>query len=128
MATGIAEKVGLKGITRDGLDYECTIVFNIDIKHNAVASKDRTGLFMDKPEEVITLNHGRKILDWCNSGISLDKIKSDIQSAKTVEQLREILRAYPEYEKELKPLALARKKELSTNIINLNPISGNGTH
>ncbi|NQU32476.1 MAG: AAA family ATPase [Bacteroidetes bacterium] len=122
----IPEKVGLKGITRDGMDYEHTIVLDIDIKHLAKASKDRTGLFMDKPEEVITLNHGRKILDWCNSGISLDNIKSEIQSAKTVEKLREILSAYPEFEKELKPLAIARKEQLSVNIINLNPISGNG--
>ena len=103
-----------------------TVVLDIDIKHNAVASKDRTGLFMDKPEEVISLNHGRKILDWCNSGISLDNVKLYIQSAETVEELRELLRTYPEYEKELTPLALARKKELTTNIINLNPISGNG--
>ena len=38
----VPEKVGLKGITRDGMDYEFTIVFDLDIKHNAVASKDRT--------------------------------------------------------------------------------------
>ena len=29
----IPEKVGLKGITRDGMDYELTLVFDIDIKH-----------------------------------------------------------------------------------------------
>lgn len=122
----VPEKVGLKGITHDGLDYEFTIVFDIDIKHNAVASKDRTGLFMDKPEEVITLNHGRKILEWCNSGISIFLIKKEISSAKTIDELRTILRTYPEYIKTLEPLAIARKEELSTNIINLNPISGNG--
>lgn len=120
------EKLGLKGITRDGMDYEFTLVFSINIKHLAVASKDRTGLFMDQPEEVITLNHGRKILDWCNSGISVDNVKAYIQSAKTVEKLREILRTYPEYEQQLKPLAIARKEQITTNIINLNPISGNG--
>ena len=108
------------------MDYEFTVVFDVDIKHLATASKDRTGLFMDQPEEVITLNHGKKILDWCNSGISLDNIKSQIQSAKTVEQLREIIRAYPEFEKELTPLAIARKEQLSVNIININKISGNG--
>src|SRR5213075_24314 len=43
----VPEKVGLKGVTRDGMDYEFTLVFDIDIKHNASASKDRTGLFMD---------------------------------------------------------------------------------
>jgi len=122
----VPEKVGLKGITRDGLDYECTIVFNIDIKHNAVASKDRTGLFADKPEGVISSGYGKRILKWCNSGITISEIKAKLTCAVTVEELREILRTYPEYEKELKPLAIARKEQLSTNIINLNPISGNG--
>ena len=120
------EKLGLKGITRDGMDYEFTVVFEIDIKHLAVATKDRTGLFMDKPEEVITLNHGKKILDWCNSGTSLSQIKEEISSAKTIDELRAILRNYPEYKKTIEPLAIARKEELATNIINLNPISGNG--
>jgi hypothetical protein len=89
----VPEKIGLKGITRDGMDYEFTIVMDIDIKHLAKASKDRTGLFMDQPEEVITPAHGKKILEWCNSGISVDKIKSKISVAQTVEELREIL--YP---------------------------------
>ena len=41
----VPEKVGMKGVTRDGMDYEFTLVFELDIKHNAYASKDRTGLF-----------------------------------------------------------------------------------
>lgn len=122
----VPEKVGLKGITRDGMDYEFTIVFDLDIKHNASASKDRTGLFMDKPEYVITPVFGKRILEWCNSGKSITEIKDEISSAATVEKLREILRTYPEYKKQLEPLAIARKEELSTNIINLNPISSNG--
>ncbi|MDD3978513.1 MAG: AAA family ATPase, partial [Methanomicrobium sp.] len=48
----VPEKVGMKGITRDGMDYEFTVVFDLDPKHNAVVSKDRTGLFMDKPEGI----------------------------------------------------------------------------
>jgi hypothetical protein len=33
----VPEKVGLKGVTRDGMDYEFTIVLDLDIKHNALA-------------------------------------------------------------------------------------------
>ncbi len=120
------EKLGLKGITRDGLDYEFTIVFDIDIKHLAKASKDRTGMFMDKPEDVISEAHGKKILEWCNSGISLDNIKGKISKAQTIDELRTILRTYPEYKATLEPLAVARKEVLSANIINQNKISGNG--
>jgi len=120
------EKLGLKGITRDGLDYEFTLVFDLNIKHLASASKDRTGLFMDQPEEIITSAHGKKILEWCNSGISLSEIKSEISKANTVEKLREILRTYPEHKQQIEPLAIARKEELSANIINTTKISGNG--
>ena len=52
----IPEKVGLKSVQRDGLDYEFTLVFDVDIKHFAVSSKDRTGLFMGQPEFVISEN------------------------------------------------------------------------
>ena len=64
----VPEKVGLKGVTREGVDYEMTIVFDLDIKHHATASKDRTGLFMDKPSWVITENTGKRILNWCKAG------------------------------------------------------------
>ena len=64
----IPEKVGLKAVQRDGLDYEFTLVFDVDIKHFVVSSKDRTGLFMGKPEFTISEETGLKILDWCNSG------------------------------------------------------------
>ena len=37
----VPEKVGFKGVTGDGMDYEFTIVFDIDINHHATASKDR---------------------------------------------------------------------------------------
>lgn len=61
-------KVGLKAVQRDGLDYEFTLVFDVDIKHFAVSSKDRTGLFMGKPEFVINTYTGKRILEWCNQG------------------------------------------------------------
>jgi hypothetical protein len=66
----VPEKVGLKGVTRDGMDYEFTLVFDLDIKHNALASKDRTSLFMGKPECRLTAEVGKTILAWCNCKIS----------------------------------------------------------
>jgi len=64
----IPEKVGLKAVMRDGIDYEFTIVLDMDMKHFAKASKDRTNLFADKPEFIITSDTGKAILDWCNEG------------------------------------------------------------
>ncbi|RBA30862.1 AAA family ATPase [Elizabethkingia anophelis] len=71
----VPEKVGLKSVQRDGLDYEFTLVFDIDIKHFAVASKDRTGLFMGKPEFTISEKTGKAILNWCNEGVSKEDNK-----------------------------------------------------
>ncbi|WP_321370514.1 AAA family ATPase [uncultured Draconibacterium sp.] len=123
----IPEKVGLKGVTRDGLDYEFTIVFDLDIKHYASASKDRTGLFMDKPAYVITTKHGDKILKWCNSGISLDEVINQVQQAKDVVQLRDLLTTYPEFRGTIEPLAIKRKEVLNAEIINQTKIGTNGT-
>lgn len=64
----VPEKVGMKAETRENLDYELTIVFDLDIKNNATASKDRTGLFFGKPQFVASEETGAKILAWCNSG------------------------------------------------------------
>ncbi len=123
----IPEKVGLKGITRDGLDYEFTIVFDLDIKHNASASKDRTGLFADKPESIITSGHGKRILKWCNSGTGIDEVKKQIQAAMSVVELRDILTNYPEFRKEIEALAIKRKEALHAEIINATKIGTNGT-
>lgn len=63
------QKLGLKEVTREGFEYEVTINFELDIKHNATASKDRTRLFMDKPAFVITSDTGKLIKQWCESGV-----------------------------------------------------------
>jgi len=63
------EKAGLKEVTRDGWEYEVTTNLNLDSRHNATASKDRTGLFMDKPEFVPSEETGKMIAKWCDEGI-----------------------------------------------------------
>ena len=82
----VPEKVGLKAIMRDGVDYEFTIVFDVDMKHIANASKDRTGLFMGKPEFTISEGTGKRILDWCNSGVSVDSCETEISKVQSVEE------------------------------------------
>ena len=73
----VPEKVGLKSVMRDGVDYEFTLVFDVDIKHFAVSSKDRTGLFMGKPDFVISENTGKQILEWCNAGSNVQPINGE---------------------------------------------------
>jgi hypothetical protein len=108
----VPEKVGLKGVTREGMDYEFTIMFDLDIKHNAYASKDRTGLFMDQPSFVITQGTGKRTLKWCDNGVELEKIKQEIKEAQNVKDLRDILKRYPDYRKEIEPLCLLEKEAI----------------
>lgn len=117
----VPEKVGLKGVTREGVDYEFTIVFELDIKHQATSTKDRTGLFMDKPSFQISQATGQRILSWCQTGKSLAAIIADVQQATTVDQLRTILKAYPNYRSELEPLCIQRKLQIDNPIAEVNP-------
>lgn len=64
------EKKGMEDQIRDGYDYEMTIAFElINDQFMAQASKDRTSLFMGKPESVITTEIGQIIKEWCDKGI-----------------------------------------------------------
>lgn len=62
------EKAGLKEITREGWEYELTVNLQLNQHHLAAASKDRTGLFMDKPEFIPTEKTGELIAAWCDQG------------------------------------------------------------
>ncbi|SDL65080.1 AAA family ATPase [Chryseobacterium taihuense] len=127
----IPEKVGLKSVQRDGLDYEFTLVFDIDIKHFAVSSKDRTGLFMGKPEFQISELTGKLILDWCNSGtpgnqpiLNEQQVIQQIQYCNNIAELLTLYKQYPEFQENLKPhykekksflIQLSNPKNHSTN-------------
>lgn len=58
------EKVGLKTITREGMDYEMTLAFNVNVQHRALTDKDRTGLFNTEIPFQITEEHGQLVRDW----------------------------------------------------------------
>lgn len=63
------KKVGLKEIQREGFEYELTLNFTIDRDgHYAIASKDRTGLFIDRDPFVIDAKVGQEIKAWADTG------------------------------------------------------------
>jgi hypothetical protein len=104
-------KLGMKEITREGFEYELTVNFELlNDKHLASASKDRTGLFMGKPEFIINSNTGKKLINWCNQGISIDKIKEQINTCESLEALKQIYNQYPNLSKELYPVVMSRKQ------------------
>jgi hypothetical protein len=61
----VPHKVGLAPIMRDGIEYEFSTVLDLDMHHQAKASKDRTGLFGDMIFQ-ITEETGERYKDWLN--------------------------------------------------------------
>jgi hypothetical protein len=126
----VPEKVGLKGITRDGLDFELTLVFDLNMKNLASASKDRTSMFINKPEFVITPETGKKILDWCNQGEPdfLSQLTVRIDDCKSIDELLKLFYANPSEDNTVKAAFTKRKGELEipTTLLNANT-SQNGS-
>lgn len=108
----VPEKVGLKGVQRDGIDYEFTIVLDLDLKHNASTSKDRTGLFTNKPAVIITESTGELIKTWCMNGIKISDIETLVDECTTIDGLRHIMIKYPEFRKKIEPAIYRRKSQI----------------
>lgn len=82
------QKVGTKEITKEGFEYELTVNFEItNDKHLVNASKDRTGLFMNKPEFIVTEETGKLLIDWANAGVDeKEYLLKSINDAKNREE------------------------------------------
>lgn len=106
-------KHGTKEVTREGFEYELTTNFElINDKHLVKTSKDRTGLFSESPEFIISTQTGKKLIEWCNSGISIEDVKLEIKQAESLEDLKIIYEKYPSLKKSTHPLIMERKGEL----------------
>lgn len=121
----VPEKVGLKAVQRDGMDYEFTLVFDVDIKHFSVASKDRTGLFMGKPEFTINSVTGKRILDWCNDSMSIAELQIKINECSTINELSKLYSEHPGLSKKVEKNFIS-KRNLLNQFIN-QKINQNGT-
>lgn len=115
------EKAGLKEVTREGFEYELTANLEIDIRHNATASKDRTGLFMGKPAFIPSIETGKMIAEWCDTGIDIqaevsEKIRQ-LANVETLEEFKEYGATLPDYVKSdnrFRDAATARQNQLKT--------------
>jgi hypothetical protein len=115
------EKVGLKEITREGFEYELTVNLEMDTRHNVSVSKDRTGLFMGKPSFIPSIETGKMIAEWCESGIDTDAaIKeaiSKLANCDTVDELtifKETLPVFVVNSNEFKLEGMKRYKQISS--------------
>lgn len=67
-------KVGLAPIQREGMEYEFTTVFDVDMTHTAATSKDRTGLFTDEIGQM-TEGHGERLRKWLSGGVEPQAVR-----------------------------------------------------
>lgn len=89
------KKVGLAPVQREGMEYEFTVMLDVDMNHIASASKDRTGLF-DGQFFKIAENTGALLLEWLETGIepprfddaAIEQHLHAIQAADTIETLQ----------------------------------------
>ncbi len=121
-------KHGTKEITREGFEYELTVNFElVNDKHLAKASKDRTGLFMNKPEFIISSKTGERLLKWCNSKpITVKEVIDKINSCLSISELTNIYNKYSDFQQNLEPQFRSKKQQLE-QLTNLNNFSSNGS-
>jgi hypothetical protein len=119
----VPEKVGMKPETRENLDYEMTVVFSLDQKNNAIASKDRTNLFFNKPQFIPSEKTGEMIKDWCESGIdSKQEVTEAIaklakcDNVDDLSLLRETLPSYVIDDAEFKKAGIKRYNEVKPTL------------
>ncbi len=120
------EKAGLKEVTREGFEYELTCNLELDQNHNATASKDRTGLFSGKPAFVPSIETGKMIAEWCDSGVDVNsEVNNRISQLANcdsmddlkdfIEGLTEIVRKDPRFQSSASERARELKKLVNQN-------------
>lgn len=62
------KKVGLAAIQREGMEYELSIMFELQMDHRASTSKDRTGLFDGQLVDLCDATTGKRLMAWLASG------------------------------------------------------------
>ena len=136
----VPEKVGMKPVQREDSEYEFTVVFELNQKHQANVGKDRTGLFSKRPELYLTAEVGDEISQWCKvTDVQPVEIKSDvaempelqdgfieqINACKTVEELGRLFNANPTHQRKYRSYFSQRKNEIE---LLLNNFLSNGIH
>jgi hypothetical protein len=122
-------KLGMAPVTRDGFEYEVTISLDLDEEHYASCSKDRTNLFSGKPKFKVTIETGKLIRAWCNSGVTVDYVRQLINSTVNIDELNKLFQKYSSMNQQLNTDFSRRKQELlSTNAVltQQNQRNGNG--
>lgn len=58
------KKLGLQPLQREGMEYEFTVAFDVQMDHKAAASKDRTDLFKGRLVDLLDPTVWKQLLEW----------------------------------------------------------------
>lgn len=86
----IPRKVGMAPVQRDGMEYEFTVFLDIDQKHIATASKDRTNTLKGRFFQISPAT-GKELRAWLDGGV--DEIQAIIQAFLGAESLEHLDKA-----------------------------------
>lgn len=100
------KKVGMAPVQREGMEYEFTVMLDVDMNHVASASKDRTSLF-DGQYMKITADTGKMLLSWLEMGVEPEVFSDavfegnqiEMMGAETVTELQEVFALAYKYAK-----------------------------
>lgn len=65
------KKVGAEAIQRQGVNYEFSLVLTMDVTHQATSTKDRTGLFPVNHWFTPSIETGKQLREWRESGVEI---------------------------------------------------------
>jgi hypothetical protein len=118
----VPKKVGMAPVQREGMEYEFTVMLDIDMTHTATPSKDRTSLF-DGQFFKIDKSTGKKFLNWLNTGdaalpaepraaapTALQDCLDDIAAASTVDAVNALRSAVDALDTDDRKVAFAAAK------------------
>ncbi len=81
------KKLGIGAKQREGFEYEFTCTFLLDQKSNmAEVQKDNTHLFENEGPTLLSEMHGRKLIQWANSG---EGYTPPVRNSSSTEELTE---------------------------------------
>jgi len=132
----VPQKIGTAPMMRDGFDFEQSVAFDLDQTHKAFCTKDRTTLFADKDPFIISVETGKMILQWCNSGevINVDDVSKRIGDTISIQELLSLYQEYPQFRDVLKPEFEQQKRriivnqEVKSQLTHTQNFSTNGIH
>lgn len=80
------KKVGMAPVQREGMEYEFTVMLDVDMHHVASASKDRTSLF-DGRFFKISEATGKELHEWLETGTDGPDVKAILAAIENAQNL-----------------------------------------